>query len=75
VWEALQQFRGLADALVKLHLEKLYRYGDVKPEKILHFRDRRTETGILQIADFGLVKQHNSLTVRHGPTATRHTTL
>jgi serine/threonine protein kinase len=56
VWEALQQFRGLANALVKLHMDKLYRHGDVKPENILRFRDEKTVTGILQIADFGLVK-------------------
>jgi len=75
VWEALQQFRGLADAFVKLHMDKLYRHGDVKPENILRFRDGKTVTGVLQIADFGLAKQHNGPTVRRGPTATRHTTL
>ncbi|KAK4446033.1 mitogen-activated protein kinase [Podospora aff. communis PSN243] len=75
VWEALQQFRGLTDAFVKLHMEKYYRHGDVKPENILRFKDGKTVTGILQIADFGLAKQHNGPTVRRGPTATRHTTL
>lgn len=75
VWEALNQFRGLADALLKLHVEKFYRHGDVKPENILRFLDGKTTTGILQIADFGLAKQHNGPTMRRGPTATRHTTL
>ncbi len=74
VWEALRQFRGLADAFVRLHMEKHYRHGDVKPENILRFVDGKTTTGMLQIADFGLAKQHNGPTVRRGPTATRHTT-
>lgn len=75
VWEAVQQFRGLADAFAKLHIEKYYRHGDVKPENILRFKDGKTITGVLQIADFGLAKHHNSPTVRRGPTVTRHFTL
>lgn len=73
--EMLVQFRGIADALAKLHLEKRYRHGDIKPENILRFLDKKTTTGTLQIADFGLAKQHNQNTVQRGPTATRHTTL
>lgn len=75
ICEMLVQFRGLADALAKLHLEKKYRHGDIKPENILRFLDEKTTTGTLQIADFGLAKQHNQNTVQRGPTATRHTTL
>jgi len=74
VSEMLHQFRGLTDAFVKMHLEKKYRHGDVKPENILRFSDGKTTTGILKIADFGLAKQHNGSTVLRGPTATRHTT-
>jgi len=47
----------------------------VKPENILRFRDGKTTTGVLQIADFGLAKQHRGLTVERGPTVTRHSTL
>ncbi len=75
VGEALQQFRGLTDAFVKLHMHMSYRHGDVKPENILRFKDGRTRTGTLQIADFGLAKQHNGATVERGPTTTHHTTL
>ncbi|KAK3368274.1 hypothetical protein B0H63DRAFT_565004 [Podospora didyma] len=75
VRECLTQFRGLADALVKLHVHKKYRHGDVKPENILRLLDGTTSTGILQIADFGLAKQHSGPTFKRGPTSTRHTTL
>ena len=75
VRETLVQFRGLTDALARLHLDKHYRHGDIKPENILRFIDENTTTGILQVADFGLAKQHNQNTVQRGPTATRHTTL
>jgi serine/threonine protein kinase len=75
VLEALHQFRGLADAFVKLHMERIYRHGDVKPENILRFRDGKTTTGVLQIADFGLAKQHHGPTHHRTSTTTRHTTL
>ncbi|KAM0206768.1 hypothetical protein ACHAQI_007993 [Fusarium lateritium] len=63
----LEQMRGLCEALVQLHLDRLIpgdssgrkthcRHGDLKPENILVFREHNTN--ILKIADIGLGKFH-----------------
>lgn len=72
--ETLVQFQGLADGLCKLHMDKRFRHGDIKPENILRFKDG-TLVGRLKIADFGLSRQHNKETVGRGPTITKFTTM
>lgn len=57
VW-ALEQIRGLADGLSKLHATGI-RHGDIKPENILVFEgDGNPGLGSLVIADVGFSKFH-----------------
>ncbi|KAI1079560.1 hypothetical protein F5B20DRAFT_581016 [Whalleya microplaca] len=73
VKEIIQQLRGLADALKRLHYYKedqgSYRHGDLKPENILVFRDD-TDLGRWKVADMGLAKHHDVVTELRPPTST-----
>ena len=56
----VEQLRGIAEALKKLHEYKEhrhYRHGDLKPENILHFPDRdKARIGTFKISDMGSTK-------------------
>ncbi|KAH8779028.1 hypothetical protein BGZ57DRAFT_761135 [Hyaloscypha finlandica] len=68
--EIVMQLRDLADALHELHnYGRSYRHGDLKPEKILRFKDA-TRVGVLKIAGMGLVRRHTELI--WPPTGTRY---
>lgn len=64
----LQQILGLSQALKTLHNFNNHlfgRHGDLKPENILSFKDingNDNKWGILQIADVGLAKFHDTVT-------------
>ena len=64
---SIDQITGLADALVELHKRNL-RHGDLKPDNILRFLDNEngghSGVGTWKVADFGLAKQHKSITNR-----------
>lgn len=74
VYQSLEQFRGLAHALAKLHIEKKFRHGDIKPQNILRFKNK-TLLGLWKIADFGLARRHNSATRKRFETITKSTTV
>jgi serine/threonine protein kinase len=71
---SLQQFRGMADALAQLHNRNI-RHSDVKPENTLVFPAHDSVTGTWVVSDFGLSKQHNSVTSERGPTGTRRSSV
>lgn len=56
--------------------EQHWRHGDLKPDNILHFTDKRSSwLGTLKIADLGLAKQHAfATTQRQDPTQQKYTT-
>lgn len=70
VYDAVHQLQGLADALQAAHDPTIgqlrFRHGDLKPENILWFKDASSTgdsgLGTLKIADWGLAKQHETLT-------------
>jgi serine/threonine protein kinase len=59
VRSVVEQLRGIAEALMRLHaLERGHiRHGDLKPENLLIFRNRG-RMGTLKIADMGSAKRH-----------------
>jgi serine/threonine protein kinase len=62
VRDVLQQLRGMAEALQKLHEfrgEGHFRHGDIKPENILAFPSPApSQTGIFKISDLGSAQYH-----------------
>ena len=62
----VEQLRGIADALKKLHEYKEhlhYRHGDLKPENILQFPDRdEARIGTFKISDMGSTQHHTVAT-------------
>lgn len=66
VKEMIEQIRGMAEAIQKLHdwdNSKHYRHGDIKPENILRFPGRDTsQIGTLKISDLGSAQHHNVAT-------------
>jgi serine/threonine protein kinase len=74
VRQTLLQWKGLADCLSKLHMEKKFRHGDIKPENILRFTGANT-LGTLKIADFGLARRYDMDTSKRGATMTKSTTI
>lgn len=73
VKQIIQQFRGMVDALQKLHgfnELKHIRHGDIKPENILNFPDSDdSRLGTLKISDLGSAKHHSVATRLRGLTA------
>jgi serine/threonine protein kinase len=73
VKDIIQQLRGMADALDKLHNYKghrHYRHGDIKPENILNFPDAdKSGIGTFKISDLGSAKSHAAATRLRGRTA------
>ncbi|KAH8653026.1 kinase-like domain-containing protein [Ilyonectria robusta] len=71
---ATYQMLGISEALLALHLENC-RYGDLKPENVLHFKEGAEDPGILVIADVGVSKFYQQvINIRNEPTDTRATT-
>ncbi|SPQ24631.1 1c852c8e-3c27-4064-b4f6-a4ad5c015261 [Thermothielavioides terrestris] len=76
----IKQLLGLASALCAAHYPQhgpTFRHGDLKPANILWFKDGDSSDGIgtLKIADWGLAKEHNILTVlRTNKTSTEYGT-
>lgn len=67
VRDVINQIRGMADALHKLHNYKdqyHYRHGDIKPENILHFphATKDSSIGTFKISDLGSAKHHSVAT-------------
>lgn len=62
----IEQLRGMAHALQKLHEYRgqyHYRHGDIKPENILNFPDpKKSRIGTFKISDLGSAKHHNVVT-------------
>ncbi|KAE9363831.1 HET-domain-containing protein [Stipitochalara longipes BDJ] len=83
VRDVVNQIRGIADALDRLHSYGggggSYRHGDIKPENILRVRTKSVtppelDVGVLKIADLGLAKHHNVGTEFRPQTSMRYTT-
>jgi serine/threonine protein kinase len=52
------------------------RHGDLKPDNLLRFLDRKSTLGTLKLADMGLAKRHVVATIlREKPTSTRYGTI
>lgn len=66
VKDIIEQLRGMAEALEKLHGYRgqyHYRHGDIKPQNILNFPDSNPERiGIFKISDLGSAKHHSVAT-------------
>lgn len=64
--QVIEQLRGIAEALTKLHGYKgsyHYRHGDLKPENILNFPDKNpSRIGTFKISDMGSAKHHSVAT-------------
>lgn len=62
----IEQLRGMAEALQKLHGYRdqyHYRHGDLKPENILNFPDPdKSRIGTFKISDLGSAKHHSVAT-------------
>lgn len=62
VKDIIEQLRGMAEALQKLHGYRdqyHYRHGDIKPENILNFPDPAAKSiGTFKISDLGSAKHH-----------------
>jgi serine/threonine protein kinase len=74
VKQAVEQLRGLAEALEATHNRGGgvgVRHGDLKPENILRFWPKpKNIFGTLKIGDWGLAKYHNTATVLRGESTT-----
>ncbi|KAF4456333.1 HET-domain-containing protein [Fusarium austroafricanum] len=83
VKDALEQMRGLSEALNQVHNPEIpqsgehFRHGDLKPENILWFKDPTGKgIGTLKIGDWGLAKEHQDITqLRTKKTSTEFGTL
>lgn len=66
VKDIIEQLRGMAEALQKLHTYKggyHYRHGDIKPENILNFPVAdKSLVGLFKISDLGSAKHHSVAT-------------
>ncbi|KIN05179.1 hypothetical protein OIDMADRAFT_116151 [Oidiodendron maius Zn] len=66
VKDIIEQLRGMAEALEKLHGYRgqyHYRHGDIKPQNILNFPDSNpARIGIFKISDLGSAKHHSVAT-------------
>jgi serine/threonine protein kinase len=66
VKDIIEQIRGMAEALQRLHGYRdqyHYRHGDLKPENILNFPDpEKTRMGTFKISDLGSAKHHSVAT-------------
>ncbi|EHL03001.1 putative ALK tyrosine kinase receptor [Glarea lozoyensis 74030] len=66
VKDIIEQIRGMAEALEKLHGYRdqyHYRHGDIKPENILNFPDpKKSRMGTFKISDLGSAKHHSVAT-------------
>jgi serine/threonine protein kinase len=62
----IEELRGMAEALQKLHAYRgqyHYRHGDIKPENILNFPDpQNLRIGTFKISDLGSAQHHNVAT-------------